>query len=352
MPKKKGGKVLAVVEIGSAMVRMHVSQLKQGAACPLDRLEYPLELSREIRETGKLSMETVRELTGILHGFRAAMTEYGVESCRVYLTAPIQRAENLGFVMGQIRIRTKLEPAPLDGREEQLLLTWKLLSALNLPEAFLQEQGLLVLPGTGALGLTVVNGRNVRLCQSVPVTWPMLSNLRLSAEEAVEEFGEVVEEFVHAAFSKASLYQWKKPAAFAAVIGPESAEVCRMAEAGEESGLLRIEGERLGPFLEEVVSLPPEKMAETYRLSQLDAPGVYAAAASLREVLRHTQAQTVLASPHSLATCMVEHLVPETRAALNEHVAKGALGCAKAMAGRFDCDMVHGELVQFRTQAV
>ena len=43
MPKHKGGKVAAVIDIGSSDVKMQISQVRNKEIIPLNTLEYPLK---------------------------------------------------------------------------------------------------------------------------------------------------------------------------------------------------------------------------------------------------------------------------------------------------------------------
>ena len=74
--QKKGGKTAAVINIGSNRVRMLVSQLKKGEVSPVDLLEHPIALGHEVFSTGKVSFETLRELSSILRGFSNVLKEY------------------------------------------------------------------------------------------------------------------------------------------------------------------------------------------------------------------------------------------------------------------------------------
>ena len=63
MPKHKGGKVAAVIDIGSSDVKMQISQVRNKEIIPLNTLEYPLKLGHEVFNYGKISFECLRELS-------------------------------------------------------------------------------------------------------------------------------------------------------------------------------------------------------------------------------------------------------------------------------------------------
>ena len=74
MNKKLSGGPAAVIEIGSSAVRMRVSQLKHGEIEMLDSLEYPVFFGHEVFTTGRISFESLRQLSSILTKFTTICT--------------------------------------------------------------------------------------------------------------------------------------------------------------------------------------------------------------------------------------------------------------------------------------
>ena len=54
MPKKKGGRICAVIEIGSDMVTMLIAQNRSTGIEVLDRLECFFDLEKETATTGRM----------------------------------------------------------------------------------------------------------------------------------------------------------------------------------------------------------------------------------------------------------------------------------------------------------
>ena len=118
MPKHKGGKVAAVIDIGSSDVKMQISQVKNKEIIPLDTLEYPLKLGHEVFNYGKISFECLRELSHILTGYSNVMKEYGVDQYKVVGTTALREAQNKEFIQEeQLRIAEELlEKVAIIGR--------------------------------------------------------------------------------------------------------------------------------------------------------------------------------------------------------------------------------------------
>ena len=54
MNRKKSSKAAAVIDIGSNMIKMGISQIQKGEITQLDYLEYPLSLGHEVFAEGKI----------------------------------------------------------------------------------------------------------------------------------------------------------------------------------------------------------------------------------------------------------------------------------------------------------
>ena len=102
MPKKKGGRICAVIEIGSDMVTMQIAQNRNGSIDILDRLECFFDLEKETATTGRIGQASVQELCRILNGYRQEMEAFDVEQYRLFSTDFLRSAENFIFFESQL----------------------------------------------------------------------------------------------------------------------------------------------------------------------------------------------------------------------------------------------------------
>ena len=54
MNRRKSGKIAAVIDISSNLLKMKICQLKKGEIEMVDRLEYPIRLGNEVFHGGKI----------------------------------------------------------------------------------------------------------------------------------------------------------------------------------------------------------------------------------------------------------------------------------------------------------
>ena len=136
MNKKKGGKTAAVIDIGSNILRMQISQLRKGEVFPVDRLEYPVTLGHEVFTSGKISFESLRELSSILRGFSNVMNEYGVDDYRIVATTTaLREALNKTFITDQLKIQNNMSVSILEDNQEKSLIFSSIFDSLQNVEA-------------------------------------------------------------------------------------------------------------------------------------------------------------------------------------------------------------------------
>ena len=111
-------KVAALIDIGSSETRMQIAQIRKGKLNRIEALSYPVALGRDVYSTGRVSQATVRELIKALEGFLNVIREYAAEEVAAVTTNALRRAENRGFVLDQVKIRTGLDVMVLEDNED------------------------------------------------------------------------------------------------------------------------------------------------------------------------------------------------------------------------------------------
>ena len=97
----------AAIDIGSYEVSMKIFEMsKRIGFREINDVRYQLELGRGTYAAGRLEMETVDELCGILNDFKRMMAEFGVESWRACATSSLRELENPVIILEQIYQRT------------------------------------------------------------------------------------------------------------------------------------------------------------------------------------------------------------------------------------------------------
>lgn len=155
MNKKLPGGPAAVIEIGSSAVRMRVSQLKHGEIEMLDSLEYPVFFGHEVFTTGRISFESLRQLSSILTKFTTALEGYNCKNVRVVSSTVMREAENRSFVIDQLKIHNNLHLEILEYSEEKALICSEIIRLLKEESKIEMKDALIAYVGTGSIGVAL-----------------------------------------------------------------------------------------------------------------------------------------------------------------------------------------------------
>ena len=112
----------AAIDIGSYEVSMKIFEMsKRTGFREINDVRYQLELGRGTYAAGRLEMETVDELCGILDDFKRMMADFGVESWRACATSSLRELENPVIILEQIFQRTGIRVEILSNAEQHFL---------------------------------------------------------------------------------------------------------------------------------------------------------------------------------------------------------------------------------------
>lgn len=83
MPKRKTYTSLAVIHLGSEMIRMQIVEFRSLRRIKvIEQCDYPIRLGEESFAHKIIPFPMVEEICQVLHGFRELMQDYGVEVYR------------------------------------------------------------------------------------------------------------------------------------------------------------------------------------------------------------------------------------------------------------------------------
>lgn len=98
--------IAAVIDIGSASIRMSVAQIEnKGSIKLLETFKRPVHLGKDTFTRGSIARNTVEECVDILRGFRQALKEYGItdpSQVRAVATSAVREASNRQAVLDRI----------------------------------------------------------------------------------------------------------------------------------------------------------------------------------------------------------------------------------------------------------
>lgn len=345
--KKKNVKVAAVIDIGSNMLKMRVSQYRRGEIVDLDRLEYPIRLGHEVFNSGKVSFETLREISGVLHGYSGIMSEYGVTDFRVVATTALREARNREYVADQLRIQNDITVNILENDQEKTLIYSEAVRSMEEQPELLTGNALISYIGTGSIGMAIFDGKNMRYSQNISIGSLKLHDMLSSIESETEEFPAVIEEYLDLIIGHIALPHSDSRITNLILIGNEIEIIARLCGVELENGRYIIPAELVTNLFFKMRALTPEKIGEKFHISEDTAEILYSALVIYYRLLKLTHSDRIISPKVELWDAVMRHmLVPKSLEEYNDHVTENAISCAQVLARRYHCTQSHSDNIR------
>ncbi len=347
MNKKKNNKTAAVIDIGSNLLKMRISQLKQGKIVDIDRLEYPLALGHEVFTDGKISFESLRELSRILHGFTDIMAEYGVGQFRAVATTAFREAENRYYVIDQLKIQNDMTVQVLEDDQEKTLIYSEILNSIENAEGKNGRNALISYIGAGTIGFAVYNGRRMIFSQNIPMGALKLHDMLGSIEQETDDFYTVVEEYLDSIIGHISIPLNKGNVSALILTGNEIQLIAKLCGVEPIDGKYEIPSRMLSDLYAQVRVMSQEKISDAFSVSEENAELLYSALAIYTRLIEFTTSDIIIAPKVELWDALMRHmLVPKSSEDYLEHVRVNAISCAQSIAQTYHCNQGHSESIR------
>lgn len=347
MNKKKSSKVAAVIDIGSNQIKMRISQLKRGKIEDLDRLEYPLNLGHEVFTDGKISFESLRELSGILHGYSNVTAEYGTGLCKVVATTALREAENRTYVVDQLKIQNDLTVQVLEDDQEKTLIYSEILNVLKNMEGKERQDALISYIGAGTIGFSVYDGKHMIFSQNIPMGALKLHDMLGNIQELTEDFSTVVQEYLDSIIGHISIPVNKGLVSNLILTGNEIELIAKICGVEPENGKYVMPSKLIRDLFGHIRSMSREKISAQYNISEESAELLYSALAIYIRLVEFTTSDEIIAPKVELWDALIRQmLLPKSSEEYFEHVRVNAISCAQAIARNYACDLKHAENIR------
>ena len=345
MNKKNAARAAAVIEIGSNNVRMRVSQWAKGALATLDRLEYPVSLGHDVFTRGYISFDTLRELSGVLSKFSAALLSYNIEKPQVVSCAALREAGNRALVVDQLKVRNGMDIQVLEDSEEKAYIYQEIIKKLG--DAGLLGQGntMIAYVGSGSIGVAVYDGLKVVYSQNISMGALKLHDVLRRLRQEAEDFHHIIEEYLDTIFNRVAIGAFQVQNLI--LTGSQLELVARLCEAQDAGGSYVIRTGALASLYKSLRAATAESIANRFGITEARAALLYTSLSIYNGLLRFCpQADQVLSPPVDISEAITRYtLAPKAGAAWNAYLRESALACAETTARSFGCDMDHSRRI-------
>ena len=345
--RKKSSRVAAVIDIGSNMLKMRISQLKKREITDLEKLEYPLNLGHEVFTDGKIRFESLRELSGILHGYSSILKEYGVDQYKVVATTAFREAKNRSYVIDQLKIQNDMTVQVLEDDQEKTLIYSEILNTLDKMENKKGENALISYIGAGTIGFSLYNGKHMIFSQNIPMGALKLHDMLGNIQELTEDFYTVVEEYLNSIIGHIRIPFSKGLVSNLILTGNEIQLIARICGVMPENGCYTIPAQMLSDLFNQIRSMSQEKISSQYGINEDTAELLYSALAIYIRLIEFSESDVIIAPKVELWDALMRHmLLPKSGEEYFDHVRENAISCAQEIAKTYNCNHLHSENVR------
>lgn len=348
MNRKKNLKLAAVIDIDSNALKMRISQLKKGKIDNIDLLEYPLHLGHEVFTDGKISFESLRELSSLLHGYEDVLTGYGVTDCKTVATTALREAENCSFIIDQLKIQNGIQAEVLEDDQEKTLIYWEILNYLeNRMRKKDSESALICYIGAGTIGLSVYDGSQMIFSQNIPMGSMKLHDMLGNIQNTTDDFSTVIEEYLDSILWHIHVPLENGKASNLILTGSGVRLIAKICGIELTDGRYELDSFRIKDLFEQIRKMPQDRISRKYSLSEETAELLYSSLAIAITLLRFTTSTTILSPEVELWDALIRQmLIPKSSLQYSDHVRVSAISCAGKIADSYHCSRTHTECVR------
>lgn len=324
---------------------MRVSQLKRGTIETVDALEYPVFLGHEVFNDGRISFESLRQLSSILTKFKAALDSYGCKDVRVVSSTVMREAENRSFVADQLKIHNNLHLEILEYSEEKALICSEIIRILKQEGKMDIDESMIAYIGTGSIGLALYDGKVISSSLNIPVGSLKLHDTLSAINRESDEFYPVVEEYLDIIFNRVDL-----PASNVRSLiltGSDLDLVASVCEAEKTGDVYTISAKKMRAAYKELRSMSYSAAARRYNISEENAEILFTALSIYIGMLRLAgDPQKVICPDVDICDAITQHmLIPGAQKQYLAQTRENALASARRIAVKYNCHGTHAETI-------
>jgi len=334
-------KTAAVIDIGSSVVRMNISQWNGESISELDVLEKPTQIGKEVFSSGNISSDTARVLSETLSGFYEKAREYGITSVNTIATTAMREAANQPYVSDYISTRNKLSVRVLEDVEAGALL----ISALKNSSPAESGETLIVHGGTGTIDFELLKNNTTILTHSIHTGLLKISEMLREASDFSRYTEIMAEEYLDTFLSRENCMR-ELLNADSIVFGTSDLLALSKLFKAKSNKVIKIKSKKLLEIYDSYRSLSIAQICRNLSINTSQSENLYSVLVLLSALLRYTKADEIIAAQVTHGEAMLDSVLrTSTRKSYNDGLYSGALSSAFDLASRYNCDIKHSEYV-------
>lgn len=347
MDRLVNGRIAAVIDIGSSYVGMRISQIRGKDIVDLERLSRPVTVGHEVFSEGKLSFETIREISSILDSFITLMNEYKVSHYKVIATTALREAQNHEFVLDQLKIQNGVSVEILEDSHEKSLIYSECIERLKLDKASEGSDTIIAYIGTGTIGMALYRNGGIAFSYNLPIGYVKLYDMFSNIIEETNDINIVLEEYLNEIMGDLKYLVNKAVIDTVVITGNGVDMISELSGLRCSDGLYSVDPDKIYQLYSTVNRMTIEKLETKFDLSSENSRLIYSAVAIYSSILKIVKSKNIVSPKVQLWDSLIRQIFfPRYKTSYENHIRKNAVSCSIALAKYYKSDIKHCEFLK------
>lgn len=340
--------LIAAIDIGSSGIRMDVAEVRpDGSYSILDSLKKGVQLGKDTFTEGHISEESLRAACDSLRDFKRVLDSYGVLRYRAVATSAVREASNSETFLDRVLMSTGLDVEIIDGPEENRLTLSAVAESLRSGPDVSKGKTLLVEVGGGNADITLLSKSDLVQAGTYP-----LGSIRMRAAVAPragahEQQVKLLKRQISGVMASVKRSMEIKEVSNVIALGGDVRFAARsLMRAADETGPALIPRDSFSEFVDSISRLSVDALVQKYSLSYLDAETLTPALLTYLQLLKETQAESLIVTQASIRLGILLDLLPAEPGKRLKKLTQQILSAARSLGRRYQYDENHAERVR------
>jgi exopolyphosphatase / guanosine-5'-triphosphate,3'-diphosphate pyrophosphatase len=340
--------LMAAIDIGSSAIRMDIAEVHpDGAIRVLDSLKKGVQLGREAFTEAHLSQETIRVACDALRDFKKVLDSYGVVRYRAVATSAVRESSNSETFLDRLLMNTGLDVEVIDGPEETRLTLSAVMDSLRGEPDLGKAKSIMVEVGGGSTDVALISGGELQQSGTFP-----LGSIRVRAgmttdsakpEQQLRLLKRQISGFMPNIKRDIEI----KDAASYIALGGDVRFVARILSGSDQpKSLFIVTRDKFVEFVDALSRLTIDGLVQKYAISYLDAETLAPALLIYLQLLKETQASSIIISDANIRAGILQDLAPADQGNRLKKLASRILSAARSLGRKYQFDESHAERVR------
>lgn len=328
-------KMFAAIDVGSYEVGMKIYELatRRGIR-QIDSVSSRMELGKDTYNTGKVSVEKIGELCGILNDFVRIMNGYKVTSYRACATSSVREAGNRLLILEQVKRRTGINLEILDNSEQRFLDYKSIAFGEKNFYRIIQNGTAIVDVGSGSIQISLFDNDKLVTTQNIRI-----GNLRIR-----EKMADLMRQTLHLEEMTAELIN-NELVSFKKMYLKDREIKNLIVAGGYILELLKkpmVTAEEFRQIYGQIIGKRPEEIAREYGIPSESASLILPSVAIYKCLIEEMGAENIFMPGLSLSDGMAYDYAQKNKYIRTEHnFEEDIVAAARIIAKRYQCNKNH-----------